>query len=145
MNNNNLFNLLAGLAKAMNESSKYQQLDFTKKEDIDKLDNAIKILKENEFFSNLFGKDMFDGIQEKAHKIYNESVEEKKRKEEEERRKKYPIRPQLTVSENIKNNITNLACEYLNTMILPYANLKEKQVEDILNGLIDFGCWVYNK
>ena len=144
MNNKNLFSFLTGLAKAMNESGEYQQLDFTKKEDVDKLDNAIKTLKENQFFSGLFGSDLFDGIQEKAHKIYDESEAEKKRKEEEEK-KKYPIRPQLAVSEGIRNNITNLACEYLNTMILPYANLKEKQVEDILNGLVDFGCWIYNK
>jgi len=145
MNNKNLFNFLTGIAKALYENEEYQQLDFTKKEDVDKLDNAIKTLKENQFFSNLFGNDLFDGLQEKAHKIYEDSEAEKKRKEEEERRKKYPIRPQLAVSENIRINITNLACEYLNTMILPYANLKEKQVEDILNGLIDFGCWVYNK
>ena len=141
MNNKNLFSFLTGLAKAMNESGDYQQLDFTKKEDVDKLDNAIKVLKENQFFGNLFGTELFDGIQEKAHKIYEEA--EKKRKEDEE--KKHPIRPQLAVSEKIRKNITDLACEYLNTMILPYANLKEKQVEDILNGLIDFGCWVYNK
>lgn len=145
MNNKNLFNFLSGLAKALYENEEHQQLDFTKKEDVDKLDNAIKTLKENQFFSNLFGNDLFDGLQEKAHKIYEDSEAEKKRKEEEERRKKYPIRPQLAVSENIRKNITNLACEYLNTMILPYTNLKEKQVEDILNGLIDFGCWVYNK
>lgn len=141
MNNKNLFSFLTGLAKTMNESGDYQQLDFTKKEDVDKLDNAIKVLKENQFFGNLFGSDLFDGIQEKAHNIYKEA--EKKRKEEEE--KKHPVRPQLAVSENIRKNITDLACEYLNTIILPYANLKEKQVEDILNGLIDFGCWVYNK
>ena len=141
MNNKNLFSFLTGLAKAMNESGDYQQLDFTKKEDVDKLDNAIKVLKENQFFGNLFGTELFDGIQEKAHKIYEEA--EKKRKEDEE--KKHPIRPQLAVSEKIRKNITDLACEYLNTMILPYANLKEKQVEDILNGLIDFGCWIYNK
>ena len=144
MNNNNLFSLLSGIAKALNESGEIHQLDFTNKEDVDKLDNAIKVLKENQFFGNLFGTDLFDGIQEKAHKIYEESEAKKKRKEEEEK-KKYPIRPQLTVSDQIRKNITDFACEYLNTMILPYANLKEKQVEDILNGLVDFGCWIYNK
>jgi hypothetical protein len=136
MNNKNLFNFLTGLAKAMNESGEYQQLDFTKKEDVEKLDNAIKTLKENQFFSELFGNDLFDGLQEKAHKVYEAAHKDDK---------KVPTRPQLLVSDAIRNNITNLACEYLNTMILPYSNLKEKQVEDILNGLIDFGCWVYKK
>ena len=109
MNNKNLFNFLTGLAKAMNESGEYQQLDFTKKEDVDKLDNAIKTLKGNQFFSGLFGDDLFDGLQEKAHKVYDEA--EKKRKEEEEK-KRVPERPQLTVSPEIRKNITNLACEY---------------------------------
>lgn len=136
MNNKNLFNFLTGLAKAMNESGEYQQLDFKKKEDVEKLDNAIKTLKENKFFSELFGNDLFDGLQEKAHKVYEEAHKDDN---------KVPTRPQLLVSEAIRRNITNLACEYLNTMILPYASLKEKQVEDILNGLIDFGCWIYKK
>lgn len=142
MNNINLFNFLTELSKAISESNNYQQLDFTKKEDVDKLDNAIKTLKENKFFSNLFGNNLFDELQEKAHKIYEDEC---KKKLDEEEKKKVPVRPQLTVSDNIRKNITNLACEYLNTMILPYANLKENQVKDILNGLIDFGCWVYNK
>ena len=141
MNNNNLFSFLTGIAKAMSESGEYQQLDFTKKEDVDKLDNAIKTLKGNQFFSNLFGNDLFDGLQEKAHKIYDEA--EKKRIEE-EAKNKVPTRPQLLVSDKIKKNITDLACTYMNTMILPYTNLKQKQVEDILNGLIDFGCWIYD-
>jgi len=138
----NLFKFFAELAKSMNESGNYQQLDFTKKEDVEKLDNAIKTLKENKFFSDLFGNDLFNGLQEKAHKIYEDEC---KKKLDEEEKKKVPTRPQLMVSDNIRKNITNLACEYLNTMILPYAQLKENQVKDILNGLIDFGCWVYNK
>lgn len=137
MNNNNLFSLLAGIAKAMSESGNYNKLDFTKKEDVEKLDNAIETLKKNEFFSSLFDFDLFDELQKKAHKIYNDAKKE-------EEKKKVPTRPQLLVSDKIKKNITDLACTYMNTMILPYTNLNEKQVEDILNGLIDFGCWIYN-
>ena len=136
MNNQALFSLLSNLSKVVNESGKIDTLDFTKKEDVEKLDNAVKTLKSNEFFANIFGEDLLDTLQEKAHKVYNDA-----HKEED----KTPTRPQLLVSEKIRRNITNLACEYLNTMILPYSELTEKQVQDILNGLVDFGCWMYNK
>ena len=42
MNNMNLFKFFTELAKSMNESGNYQQLDFTKKEDVEKLKNQIK-------------------------------------------------------------------------------------------------------
>lgn len=135
---NQFFNLVRELSKSLNNNEAIQQLDFTKKEDVEKLDNAIETLRNNEFFSNFFGEDLFEELQDKAHNIYAEAH----KKDEED---KTPVRPQLQVSDKIKKQITNLAIEYMNTMILPYANLNQNQVQDILNGLLDFGCWIYKK
>lgn len=135
---NQFFNLVRELSKSLNNNEAIQQLDFTKKEDVEKLDNAIETLRNNEFFSNFFGEDLFKELQDKAHNIYDKA--HKKDVED-----KIPVRPQLQVSDKIKKQITNLAIEYMNTMILPYANLNQNQVQDILNGLLDFGCWIYKK
>lgn len=137
-----LMNIFNNLSIVTNEENNIQQLDFTKKEDIDKLDKAIDSLINNDFLKNLININLLKDIQSQAHKKFEESEAKKKAEEE---KKKVPERPSLLVPEKIKNNITNYACEYMNTMILPYANLTQNQVQDILSGLVDFGCWIYNR
>ena len=137
-----LMNLFNNLSVVTNEENNLQQLDFTKKEDVDKLDKAIDSLVNNDFLKNLINVDLLKDIQAQVHKKFEESEAKKKAEEE---KKKVPTRPSLLVSEKIKNNITNYACEYMNTMILPYSNLTQNQVQDILSGLVDFGCWIYNR
>ena len=149
-----LTNLFNNLGSMIDTNNSIEKLDFTKKEDVEKLDKAISIIKnsDNAFIKLIIDEDALNKIQQNAHKIYNESEQKKleaKRLEEKKKiealnRQKRPMRPQLLVSENIKKSITNYACEYMNTMILPYSNLKQNQVQDILNGLIDFACWIYN-
>lgn len=133
MNNNNLFNFLSKLSEEIVQTNDYQQLDFTKKEDVDKLDNAINSLKENKFFVSIFGDDLFNGLQEKVHSIYEES------------KTNIPKRPSSNVSEKIKNNIYKLANEYVKTLISPYENMNKEQYDKIVDSLFEFACWMYQK
>jgi len=133
MNNRGLFNFLSNLADEIHEGSVYDKLDFTKKEDVEKLDNAIEVLKDNDFFNSIFGEDIFDELQSKAHEIYEES------------NKKVPTRPSSNVSAKIKTNVHKLATEYVDKNIDPYINLTDEQKDEIIDSLYEFGCWIYNK
>lgn len=112
-------------------------LDFTKKEDIEKLENAINSLRKTSLFSCFFEDSIFDNLLEKAKKIYNDAHQPKE-----------PIKPSTKVSDNIKKNVNKLANEYVNTFIVPYVK-KETMTEEIKHDMIDalyeFGCWVYQK
>ena len=132
--NNTIFNFLNEVSK-LSQNNQVQTLDFTKKEDVEKLEKAVKNLKTNEFFSSLFDTELFDGLLEKAHSIYNEA-----------HKKKEPIRPSLSCPKNVKDNIYNMANEYVETMVAPYTKkINEQQWKDITDSLYEFGCWMYNK
>jgi len=138
MNNNNLFKFLSNLMEEITNNQKVQQLDFTKKEDVEKLDNTIKFLKENKFLSSFFNNDIFEELQDKAHKIYEDSLKNQK--------KEQPQRPSDEIPEKIKNNIHKLAKEYVDTTINPYIdNLSETQYNEIIDSLSEFACWMYKK
>jgi len=130
--NNKFFDFLSNLSNELNDGV-VETLDFTKKEDVEKLENAVKTLKTNEFFSTLFGNDLFDQLLDKAHQIYFEAH-------------KGPSRPSSKVVEQVKSRIQNLATEYVKENIEPYAKeLTDKQKNDIIDSLFEFGCWIYNK
>ena len=132
-------NILLELMKNIeNLEDKKTVLDFTKKEDLEKLENATESLRNNSLFSDFFEDEIFDTILEKARKVYNNAHKEPAQ----------PIKPSTKVSENIKKNVHNLANEYVNTFIVPYIS-KESMTDEIKHDMIDalyeFGCWVYQK
>ena len=134
--NNAFFKFLNDLSEELNNDT-VQTLDFTKKEDVEKLEKAVEILKTNDFFGTLFGKDLFDTLLEKAHQIYFEAHKNDK---------KAPQRPSLTTSKQVKDNINKLATEYVETTVAPYIkNMDESQKNEIIDSLFEFGCWIYNK
>jgi len=134
--NNGFFKFLNNLSQELNNGS-VETLDFTKKEDVEKLEKAVETLKTNEFFGTLFGEDLFDTLLEKAHQIYFEAHKNDK---------KAPQRPSVTTSKVIQNNVKKLAIEYVETTVTPYVkNMDEKQKNDIIDSLFEFGCWIYNK
>lgn len=119
-----------------NTTNNLEKMDFTKKEDLDKLDDAIKSIKEYGL-DFIFSNDLLDKLYQKAHQIYDESHKEAK---------KLPTQPSKIVSEKIKNQITNLAVEYVNKMILPNLDgMDSKKYKNLVDSLTDFGCWIYNK
>ena len=59
--NNGFFKFLNDLSNELN-NGKVETLDFTKKEDVEKLEKAVETLKTNEFFGTLFGDDLFDTL-----------------------------------------------------------------------------------
>jgi len=134
--NNGFFKFLNDLSQELNNGS-VETLDFTKKEDVEKLEKAVETLKTNEFFGTLFGEDLFDTLLEKAHQIYFEAHKNDK---------KVPQRPSLSSPENVKAIVKKLANEYIETTVAPYIkNMDEKQKNEIIDSLFEFGCWIYNK
>lgn len=134
--NNTFFKFLNDLSEELN-NDKIQTLDFTKKEDVEKLEKAVEVLKTNDFFGTLFGEDLFDTLLEKAHQIYFEAHKNDNRA---------PQRPSSTTSKVIQNNVKELATEYVENMVSPYVkDMDEKQKNDIIDSLFEFGCWIYNK
>ncbi len=134
--NNGFFKFLNDLSNELNQGT-VDTLDFTKKEDVEKLEKAVKTLKTNDFFGTLFGDDLLDTLLEKAHNVYNEAHKNDK---------KAPERPSTKSPENIKNNIKRLATEYVDSTICPYIkNMDENQKNEIVDSLFEFGCWIYNK
>ena len=132
-----LLNLFDNLLSSFDTlENKVEELDFTKKEDIEKLDAAIENLKSSSIVKLFISDEVLDNISKKAHQIYDES-----------NKKKLSVQPSLNVEDKIKNQITNLATEYVNTVIYPnlYSELDPKKYKDLVDSLTDFGCWIYKK
>ena len=130
--NNSFFKFLNDLSTELNDGV-VETLDFTKKEDVEKLEKAVETLKTNEFFGALFGNDLFDALLDKAHKIYFEAH-------------KGPKRPSASTPKSVKDNVHRMAVEYVKENIEPYTKeLTDQQKNDIIDSLFEFGCWIYNK
>lgn len=131
-----LLNLVENLITNLDSSITAKEFDFTKKEDINQLDNAIKELKESPLIKLFITDDTLDSISKKAHQIYDKSVKEKQLQQ-----------PSKHIDEKIKNQITNLATEYVNKVILPNSvnGIDGKKYKNIVDSLVDFVCWIYKK
>jgi len=137
MSNNSIFKLLTELSEFINSDDEVQTLDFTKKEDVEKLEKAVETLKDNEFFSALFDDSLFDVLLDKAHKIYEEAHKDDD---------KGPKRPSSNVSKYVKKTVKELATQYIAENVEPYVkSLTEEQKNEIIDSLFEFGCWIYNK
>ena len=126
------------------DEPKVEKLDLSKKEDVEKLNKNIEDMKQ-----------LIDGspFLQSFIDIFNPLIEEltKELKQKEEEIDEHPEtetsnRPMDNVPEKVKNNITNYAVEYFDTIIYPsLVQLDEKKRKDIIEALTDFGCWLYNK
>lgn len=131
-----MLNLLDNIMNTLNTLSLIDtpdlkdELDFTKKEDLDKLDDAIDALKSNKWFMSLIDSSLLDEVKTQAHKIYNESQQKKEN----------------DIPDQVKNTIINLATEYVNTKIAPEIDgLDSSSYKAMVDGLADFGIWIYKK
>ena len=118
-----------------------EKLDFTKKEDVDKLDDAISNLKSSNVLPWLFGDNSFlDNLKAEAHKIYDEAEAERLKKEAKAEK------PSSRLSTDMKKSIASLVVEYMNTMIIPnYKDMTEEQAKSVSDALYEFACWIYNR
>ncbi len=126
------------------DEPKVEKLDLSKKEDVEKLNKNIEDMKqlidESPFLQSFI--DIFNPLIEELTKELKQKEEEIDEHPETE----VSDRPMDNVPEKIKNNITNYAVEYFDTMIYPsLVQLDEKKRKDIIEALTDFGCWLYNK
>lgn len=119
-------------------------LDLTKEDDLKTFHDAIKNLKDIEWFGNvleLFGVD--ESILDRLDKFADKAYEEAHKDDE-------PIVPErpsekLTTEQGLQ--IHKLVQEYVDTMIKPYndGKLTDQQINDAYAGLYEFAAWILNK
>lgn len=130
-------------------------IDLSTKEGLDKFNEYLDTLEENEFGKVLLeyitgkkiyelrdlAKNYFDITQPKQPKV-DKSLKEVKKEEPKEF-----DRPSKHIDVNIGLQIHKLVQEYIDTMIKPYAKniMSDKSINDAYAGLYEFACWIYNK
>ena len=129
------------------------KFDFTKKEDLDKLKEKVKELKNNnnpfinyiKLLTGDYYDNTLDSIVADAEKIYNDS--QKTRKEVDKSVITSTVcKPSENVAEEMKKQISKLTAEYLNEMIIPnFKNITTAQATSIYDSLFEFACWIYSK
>ena len=114
------------------------KLDFTKKEDVDKLHDTIDELKSYDLFSTFFGDEyakFLDSLQDYADKTYEESHKDVE-----------PEKPSSKLKNDVmKEKLQKLTSEYVDEVIKPNAKLTDEQIKSVLEGLFEFACWIYNR
>lgn len=120
----------------LSENLKGKQLDFSKKEDIDKAKKYIEEIENNELMTLLVGENLIKSIKDYIEESYAKL-----------NKKQHPQRPSLSTSEDVKKNIAKIVQEYTNTMVFPYIkeDVNDKQKHDIVDSLYEFACWMYNR
>ena len=116
------------------------KLDFTKKEDVEKLPDTIDELKSYDLFSTFFGDEytkFLDSLQDYADKTYEESHKDDV---------KEPEKPSSKLKNDVmKEKLQKLTSEYVDEVIKPNAKLTDEQIKSVLEGLFEFACWIYNR
>lgn len=116
------------------------KLDFTKKEDVEKLHDTIDELKSYDLFSTFFGNEytkFLDSLQDYADKTYEESHKDEL---------KEPEKPSSKLKNDVmKEKLQKLTSEYVDEVIKPNAKLTDEQLKSVLEGLFEFACWIYNR
>ena len=116
------------------------KLDFTKKEDVEKLHNTVDELKSYDLFSTFFGDEytkFLDSLQDYADKTYEESHKDDA---------KEPEKPSSKLKNDVmKEKLQKLTSEYVDEVIKPNAKLTDEQIKSVLEGLFEFACWIYNR
>ena len=135
----NYFSFWEDLAEElMNQNT--DKLDFTKKEDVEKLHDTVDELKSYDLFSTFFGDEytkFLDSLQDYADKTYEESHKDVV---------KEPEKPSSKLKNDVmKEKLQKLTSEYVDEVIKPNAKLTDEQIKSVLEGLFEFACWIYNR
>ena len=116
------------------------KLDFTKKEDVEKLHNTVDELKSYDLFNTFFCDEytkFLDSLQDYADKTYEESHKDDA---------KEPEKPSSKLKNDVmKEKLQKLTSEYVDEVIKPNAKLTDEQIKSVLEGLFEFACWIYNR
>ena len=145
------------------------KLDFTKKEDLDKLVEAVDTFKKADsgllgMVKTLVGDSLdttLDNVVKAAQQEYakahkDDTVKTNKlvgaipvRKEVDKSTlgvgSPVPVRPSDKTPEEMKKQFVKLVQDYISEKIKPTANLSDKQYKSISDGLFEFACWIYNR
>lgn len=120
------------------------ELDLTKREDVEKLKETVKEIKDstNSFIRGLhsiFGTTFDDTLDEIVEYAENKCAEAEAIEAENS------SRPSSKTSEEMKQKIAKLVQEYMEDKIIPAKQLNEEQLKSVTDGLFEFACWIYNK
>lgn len=117
------------------------KMDFTKKEDLDKLRKAVNDLKnDNNPFVTL--------VKDLAGPVYTETLDTILANAENEYKnaQKSVLRPSAKLNDKSKEQISKITKEYIDTIIVPnFNNINKEQVESITDALFEFACWIYTR
>lgn len=120
-----------------------KELDLTNADDLKTFHDAVKKLKDIEWFEGLLAllgadEDILDRIDKFADKAY----EEAHKNDEPEF-----VRPSSQISTEQGLQLHKLVQEYVDTMIKPYApkNIDTDTMNDAYAGLYEFAAWILNK
>ena len=134
------------------------KLDFSKREDLERLKEAVSDLKNSNnstlnFVKSYMGIDEFnntlDDIVNSAQNIYNKSNKKTELTDNTITRKEIDksednnTKPSYKVSEELQKQIGSITYDYLKNIIIPNANLTKQQLDSIYEGLFEFACWIY--
>lgn len=117
------------------------KMDFTKKEDLEKLRKAVNDLKnDNNPFVTL--------VKNIAGPVYNETLDTILANAENEYKnaQKTVLRPSAKLNDKSKEQIAKITKEYIDTIVVPnFNNINKEQVESITDALFEFACWIYTR
>lgn len=143
------------------------KLDFTKKEDLDKLVEAVETFKKAD--SGLLGivktfvgdslNSTLDNVVKAAQQEYAKAHKDdtvttkalsgvipvRKEIDKSAEEKQIPVRPSTKTPEEMQEQIYKLVQDYISEKIKPTAKLTDEQYESIGDGLFEFACWIYNR
>lgn len=145
------------------------KLDFTKKEDLDTLIEAVDTFKKtdngliglaktfigdsyNEILDNVvkaaqqeYAKAHKDDTVKPTNNVLSGATVTRKEVDKSSEEKTVPSRPSDKTPEETQNQIHKLVKEYIAEKIEPTVELTGEQYESIGDGLFEFACWVYNR
>lgn len=136
------------------------KLDFSKREDLERLKEAVSDLKNSDnsilnFVKSYMGADEFnktlDDIVNSAQNIYNKSnkkielTDNSITRKEIDKSEDTVTKPSNKVSEEMQKQIGSITYDYLKNIIIPNANLTKQQLDSIYEGLFEFACWIYTR
>lgn len=120
-----------------------KELDLTNADDLKTFHDAVKKLKDIEWFERLLGFLGFEeDVLDRLDKFADETYEEAHKDDEPEF-----VRPSSQLSTEQGLQLHKLVQEYVDTMIKPYApkNINKDTMNDAYAGLYEFAAWILNK
>lgn len=144
-------NFLQEILNTFGDTIEVEEMDFSKKENVDKIVNAVNEIKNesNGLYSivkTFIGEDVLNEVVKYAQQEYAKShLDDEVKATTNVPAKTTPSRPSDNVSDEYKKQINKLATEYVDSMVKPYSTLTDEAYNNVKDGLFEFACWLMNR